>query len=147
MTVDFATESHLQRAMTVEKQREMDSKPYRELLGSLLYLARRTRPDISHAVCLLCRATQNPSVQHWNAAKRILRYLEDTKDFGIVIGRTKDEAETREGDELVAYCDADWAGDRNDQTSITGFAIFSYGEIISWGTRKKKYVVLSSTEA
>ena len=60
--------------------------PYRELIGCLLYLARRTRPDKSFAVSILCRVTNDPTHSHWKAANRVLRYLLGSQEFGIEFG-------------------------------------------------------------
>lgn len=145
MTPDFPAESNMQQDITDKEKYEMNNKPYRELIVSLLYLARRTRPDISYAMSVLCRASQNLSVLHWNAAKRVLRYLSETKDYGLMVGRTGVKGQGYEGDELIAYSDVDLAGDRSDRLSTTGFVIFLNARILSWGSRKQKCVGLSST--
>ena len=58
--------------------------PYREVLGSLLWLANGTRPDIAFAVNPVAKYCCDPRITHWNACKRILRYLSETSDFGIL---------------------------------------------------------------
>ncbi len=57
---------------------------YQQLVGSLLYAAICTRPDIAHAVAMCCRFTANPNVTHLTAAKRILRYLWGTSNYGLL---------------------------------------------------------------
>src|SRR6476646_6410013 len=57
---------------------------FTECVGSLLYLAACTRPDISQAVGVLSRYMAHPTEQHWNVAKDVLRYLLNSKDVGIV---------------------------------------------------------------
>lgn len=59
------------------------SYPYRELIGSLMYIATTTRPDISFPVAYLSQFNEQPRGAHWIAAKRVLRYLQGTKDIGI----------------------------------------------------------------
>lgn len=78
--------------------------PYQQAIGSLLYVAQGTRPDISFAVNTLSRFNKNPTTAHWSEVKRIFRYLQGTKDLKLLY--------TRDGDEkITGYCDADWASD------------------------------------
>lgn len=64
------------------KSTEID-KPYRELVGSLIYLANATRPDIAFAANLLSRFCTSPKLLHWKIAKRVLRYLNGTMEYHI----------------------------------------------------------------
>jgi hypothetical protein len=66
----------------------VDNTIYRQLIGSLNYLT-NTRPDISYAVNILSRFMQQPRDNHWNGAKRFLRYIQGTKDFGLLYKRLK----------------------------------------------------------
>ena len=68
---------------TSEERIVMQSVPYQELVGSLLYLANTTRPDISYVVGLLSRYVKNPGKAHWKAGLHVLRYLSGTRDGGI----------------------------------------------------------------
>ncbi|BFG16559.1 hypothetical protein CerSpe_028330 [Prunus speciosa] len=81
---------------------KVDESIYRSLIGSLLYLT-TTRPDIMYTTSLLSRFMQNPSQIHYGAAKRILRYLQGTIDYGIWYKPTTDPR-------LFGYTDSDWAG-------------------------------------
>eukprot|EP00253_Pinus_taeda_P005792 PITA_05792 len=67
---------------------KVDSTTYRQLIGSLIYLT-NTRPDLSYAVSILSRFMQEPRDSHWNATKRVLRYIQGTKDFGLLYTKTK----------------------------------------------------------
>ena len=116
-----------------------DSKRYQEMMGSLLFLATRTRPDISAAVSLLCRHTANPRAAHFVAGKRVLRYLQGTKSFALRIGSTQDS--------LVAYADADWANDHRDRRSTSGILLQLAGGSVLWKTCKQSVVALSTCEA
>ena len=81
-----------------------------------------------------------PSKLHFGAAKRILRYLQGTKQLGL---RYKKE----EGSKLIGYTDSDWAGSLDDRKSTSGY-IFCLGtKPISWSSKKQKTVALSSAEA
>ena len=64
----------------------MENVPYRSAVGALMYIATRTRPDISFAVNILARKVSNPAKIHWSAAKRVFRYLRRTSQCGIRIG-------------------------------------------------------------
>ncbi|KAK4387768.1 Retrovirus-related Pol polyprotein from transposon RE2 [Sesamum angolense] len=118
---------------------KFDGSIYRSLIGSLLYLT-ATRPDIMFATSLLSRFMQSPSQVHYAAAKRILRYLRGTKDFGIWYKSTNDA-------KLVGYTDSDWAGSVDDMKSTSGYT-FSLGSgIFSWASKKQATVAQSSAEA
>ncbi|KAL0334641.1 UNVERIFIED_CONTAM: Retrovirus-related Pol polyprotein from transposon TNT 1-94 [Sesamum radiatum] len=119
--------------------RKVDSTTFRSLVGSLRYLT-CTRPDILFAVGLVSRFMENPSEEHMNAAKRILRYLKGTFDYGIFYTSSNDVC-------LKGYCDSDYAGDVDDRKSTTGF-VFYFGEnAISWCSRKQPIVTLSTCES
>jgi hypothetical protein len=90
---------------------------YREAVGSLLYLAAHTRPDISFTVGMLGRAMAAPSAQDVFAVKRLMRYLSGTLDYGLVLGETGESA-------LIASSDADWGWRRRPQIDIWRAALF-----------------------
>ncbi|KAL0358403.1 UNVERIFIED_CONTAM: Retrovirus-related Pol polyprotein from transposon RE2 [Sesamum angustifolium] len=118
---------------------KVDGSMYRSLIGSLLYLT-ATRPDIMFATSLISRFMQSTSQVHYAAAKRILRYLRGTKDFGIWYKSTNDA-------KLVRYTDSDWAGSVDDMKSTSGYT-FSLGSgIFSWASKKQATVAQSSAEA
>ena len=135
----------LKRKTVGEKeQEEMEKFPYRALVGSLLYLSCHTRPDISFAVGVLARFLDSPSLEHWKAGKRVLRYLVGTSTKGIVVGS---EGSTTEDTYLSAYCDSDWAGDVSDRKSTGAYIVLLNGGIITWKSYKQKCTAVSSTEA
>lgn len=122
-----------------EEIAEMKDIPYRQLIGSLMYLSVATRPDITHAVNFLSQFNNAPGKSHWIAAKHVLRYLKGTKNLGIVYKRT--------GKPLVAYVDSDWASCIDDRKSQTGFIFQHAGSPISWESRKQRSVALSTCES
>ena len=114
--------------------------PYRELVGSLLFLARTTRPDIAYAVNRLSQYMNCFQEQHWKAAKEVLRYLSGTKDLGIQYSPCSEVA-------LEGYSDADFAGDRHGRRSTSGYIFMINGNPITWSSKKQSIVSLSSTES
>ena len=125
-----------------EGESEMNERmPFRELIGSLMFLANVTRPDISFAVNVLSRFLNNYSESHWQAAKRILRYLRGTIEYGIMYVCDK-EAVT-----LSCYSDADYAGDVSTRRSTTGYIFKMCDGPVSWCAQRQRTVSLSTTEA
>ena len=117
-----------------------DASRFRSLIGSLLYLT-ATRPDIMYATSLLSRFMQNPTQIHYGAAKRILRYLQGTKDYGIWYKPTTTKSK------LYGYTDSDWAGSVDDMKSTSGY-VFTLGSgVFSWASKKQDTVAQSSAEA
>eukprot|EP00253_Pinus_taeda_P006537 PITA_06537 len=80
---------------------KVDATLYRQLVGKLLYLT-HTRPDLFFAVGLVARFMQNPCESHWKAAKRVLRYVRGTVQFGIHYSAEASPL-------LVGFIDSDWA--------------------------------------
>lgn len=117
-----------------------ENLPYRELIGSLLFLARVTRPDIAFPVSKLSQFNSCYNEMHWNCAKVILRYLKNTETLGL---------EYKKGDEFIisGYTDSDYASDKNDRKSTTGLAFFANDALISWTSQKQSIIAVSSTEA
>ena len=131
-------------AVTPEDVREMKGKPYRELVGCLLYLVVCTRPDMAQAVGALCRFQQNPGPQHWTAAVRALRYALDTAHLGLTFGGKQPDASAFE---LIGFCDADWAGCVDTRRSTSGYIFLLFGCIISYKSALQHCVSLSTCEA
>jgi len=119
------------------------SNNYASLIGSLMYLAIATRPDITYAVFRLGSYMANPAMSHWAAAKRVLRYLSGTQSYGI----TYQAEEVKPGkNQFLGYSDASYANN-DDATSISGYIFTMGGGAITWGLRKQTSVSLSSTES
>ena len=112
---------------------------YRRVIGSLQYLA-FTRPDIAYAVNRLSQFIHRPTDIHWQAAKRILRYLAGTASHGILLRPNSPLS-------LHAFSDADWAGDSDDYVSTNAFILYLGTSLIAWSSKKQKGVARSSTEA
>lgn len=116
--------------------------PYKELVGSLMYLATISRPDISYSTGFLSRYMNRPTPTLWKAGKRILRYLKQTKEKGLIYKK-----EENNNNYLHAFSDADWASENIDRKSVSGIAIFHQGNLISWTSKKQTSVALSTAEA
>lgn len=98
--------------------------PYREAIGCLLYLSQGTRPDICYSVHTLSRYNAAPTMEHWKAIKRILRYLQCTKN--IVLFYNSDI-----NGEITGYCDSDWASCIEERKSCTGYIFMFQNAAIS----------------
>eukprot|EP00257_Ricinus_communis_P015773 XP_015573748.1 uncharacterized protein LOC107261134 [Ricinus communis] len=119
--------------------KKVDSTIYKQIVGSLMYLT-STRPDIMHAVSVISRYMECPTEMHLLTAKRILRYLQGTKEFGLFYKKGGKSA-------LIGFTDSDYARDVEDWKSTSGF-FFSLGsEVVSWSSKKQPIVTLSTTEA
>lgn len=113
---------------------------YRSLIGGLLYLSVTTRPDISAAASILSRKLCSPTIRAWTEAKRVLRYLNGSRDMRLRLGNGTNS-------DLFAYVDADHAGDMDDRKSNSGHVFLFRGSPLSWACRKQESVSISSTEA
>ena len=118
---------------------KVDKTYYKQVVGSLMYLT-ATRPDMMFVVSLISRYMENPTELHLQAAKRVLRYLQGTTEFGIFYRKGGD-------DELVTYTDSDHAGDLDERKSTSGYVFLLSSGAISWSSKKQPIVSLSSTEA
>ena len=116
----------------------MHDVPYREAVGALNWVVLATRPDIAFAVSTVARFSANPSMAHWNAVKRVFRYLAGTCDLWLTYGEAQRV--------LVGYADADGSMSE-DRHVITGFAFLIDGGAVSWSSKKQEIVSLSTTES
>ena len=117
----------------------VDATLFKSLVGSLRYLT-CTRPDILFGVGLVSRYMETPTTSHLKAAKRILRYIKGTIDFGLYYS-------TSNNFKLVGYSDSDWAGDVDDRKSTTGFLFYMGETTFTWSSKKQPIVTLSTCEA
>jgi hypothetical protein len=130
--------SKSQSPSKLEDVAKMKSVPYREAVGSLMYAAMGTRPDIAFATSTVAQFCENPGWVHWEAVKRIFRYLLGTKSLELVYGGE------RRG--LVGYVDADGASQEH-RRAISGYVFMVDGSAVSWSSKKQELVTLSTTEA
>jgi hypothetical protein len=127
-----------------------DREVYQAKVGSLMYAAVNTRPDISYAVQRLAQQMQAPLQRHMVAADRVLRYLSGCKGLGLVFGARKqlDACVDTSGAsmEVSAFADSDYASSV-DRKSISGYLVRFNGDLICWSSKKQRLVSLSSCEA
>ena len=119
---------------------EMVDIPYRSLIGSLVYLAVCTRPDLSMDVSALSRYIQNPQMVHWEAVKRVLRYVKGIAGEGLGYSPGEEIA-------VWGYSDASYGSNVETKKGRYGFVFMSGGAAIRWGNKLQEVATLSSTEA
>lgn len=115
--------------------------PYREAVGSLLFAARVSRPDIEYAVNYASQFLDCYTQEHWQFVKKILRYLKGTVDFGITFGNSGSL------DSLQGFTDADYAGCLDTRKSRSGFVFILNGAPVSWSSQRQCIVSLSTAES
>ena len=121
-------------------------KKYQSLVGSLLYINRCTRPEISIQVNLLGRRTSQASQNNLQAAMHVLRYLASSKEKGIIIKRVPGGIKTfQEKGVIKAYADASYGGEQ--AKSQSGNLVTLNGQIIMWSSRRQDITAQSITEA
>ncbi|GMF37515.1 unnamed protein product [Phytophthora fragariaefolia] len=119
-----------------------DERSYRELIGSLLYVANATRPDISAILSTLSQYLDCPRDMHWRVALRVLHYLKGTATRGI---RFRCGSSNRTG--IRAYADANWGGDKKTRRSTSGVLLLLGGGPVIYKSKRQATVALSSAEA
>lgn len=114
---------------TPEEKDMMSRVPYSNAIGSLMYVMMCTRPDICYAIGLVSRYQSNPGFEHWQAVKRILRYLKRTSDLMLCY----------KGPDLrlSGYCDANWSGEMGEQKCTSGYAFLLNGRAITRSSKKQ----------
>ncbi|GBM21320.1 Retrovirus-related Pol polyprotein from transposon RE1 [Araneus ventricosus] len=123
--------SKLDSPCTKQEVEEMCTLPYRDLLGSLAFIAGRTRPDIMYAVNLLSQFQSNPGIKHWQSLLKLLGYLQSTRNYKLDLSKVNNL-------NLKCYSDSDFAANRDDRVSIGGYILFLDETPISWRTFKQR---------
>ncbi|KAL5548372.1 hypothetical protein UlMin_003603 [Ulmus minor] len=109
-----------------------DEALYRSTVGALQYIL-FTRPDIAFSVNKVCQFMHKPTEVHWQAVKRILRYLAGTINHGICFNATPNTT-------LTTFIDADYASSPDDRRSTGGFCVYLGDNLVSWSCSKQKVV-------
>ena len=139
-----STKTPLPAGIHLEKSEEpvaLDTKTYyQQIIGTLIYAAIGTRPDIAFVAMRLSRFNNNPTEEHIKYAIYVLRYLKGTKELKIKYDGASD---TR----LIGYSDSDWGENRDDRHSTSGHVFLMANGAISWASQRQKTVALSVGEA
>ena len=122
------------------ERKQMEDSPYAFAVGSLMYTQTCSRPDISVAVGMLDRYQSNPGMDHWKAAKKVMRYLQGTKDFMLTFRRS-------DSLEVTGHSDSDFAGGNDSRKSTFGYLFMLAGGAISWKSAKQTIIASSTMEA
>lgn len=131
---------HTLNTQKVLNKEPLAGVPYAEAVGSLMYCALATRPDIVQVLSILSKYNSCPREEHWKAVKRVFRYLNGTRDIGLVYKKV-------ETPKIVCYTDADWAGDHESRKSLSGMVSFITTGPISYKSQQQPVVALSTTES
>ncbi len=122
------------------KSHNDNENPYRQAVGKLMYAMVCTRPDIASAVREVSKHLCDNNDDNWSDVQRIMRYLKGTSGLGIKFNGNAN-------DNLVCYCDADYANDKSTRRSVTGSVCFLNGGPVSWSSKAQKTIAHSSCEA
>jgi hypothetical protein len=130
-----------------EKLSADDQALYRKMVGSLLYLACWTRPDISFAVSEHSRFVSAPGQIHMQAIKHLLRYLKGTSELSLRYSKPKNSGPMDRTNVLWGFVDSDWAGCQDSRRSTSGYTLMLNGAAVSWKSKRQPVVALSTAEA
>jgi hypothetical protein len=120
-----------------------DVSNYQKAIGSLLYAALGTRPDITYAITVLGRYAAKPSVFHWEAVKHLLRYLRGTSEYKLTIYDPDRSPESS----ILCYADADLGGEIDTSKSTSGIVVYALGNLVIWKSKKQTLVAQSTMQA
>jgi hypothetical protein len=125
----------------------MRDKPFRPILGTLVWGSSGTRPDLSYACCALGHVQSNPAPEHWEILIGVLRYIKGTLDYGIRYTPPTDSSIPGASLKPVGFVDSDWAGCVDTRHSTSGYVFFMGDAPVCWSSKRQAVVALSSTEA
>jgi hypothetical protein len=117
---------------------ELSRTLYQKKVGSILYAAVITRPDVAFAASRIARLSMNPGPEHHAAADRILYYLYATRFHALQLGGE---------DDFEVFSDASFADNRLDRKSSQAYVMRLFGGIVGWRANKQATVTTSTTEA
>ena len=116
-----------------------DHKLYRSGVGMLLYLVKYSRPDIANPVRELSKVLDSPTPASYKEMLRVIKYVLDTKEYGLRVHPTKAADEMWE---LICFCDSDYATDPDSPKSVTGYVLYVKGVPVCWKSKALHCLVL-----
>ena len=117
---------------------------YQSAVGSLMYLCKHSRPYLTNNVRDLSRCMKMANKENYEALMRTVKYVLDKEDIGLKLGPIKGDI----GEfNLECFSDSDWGGNEDNRKSISGWAIYVCGSLISWGSKAQQSVATSSSMA
>ncbi|XP_062114135.1 secreted RxLR effector protein 161-like [Humulus lupulus] len=125
---------------TNEDTKRMESVPYLQEIGCLMYSMVSTRPGLACPISVLSRYMANPGEPHWVGLKWLLRYIKGTLNYGLHFKKAKGQIQ------LEGFVDSDYAANRDNRKSVTSFIFLLNGNFIRWKTQLQPVVALSTTE-
>ena len=145
----------LDHASSDEEREKMSTLPYRQLIGSLLYISTMTRPDIAYYMTVLCKFMQDPSMDCYIAAIGLLLYVHHTQHKFICYDGTtsphsglgKYDSHISNNKGFVAYSDASWRDPHKFGWNMFGYVCYMYGGPVAFAAKLLKVVALSTAEA
>lgn len=155
---------HLHKRKDGDNSEPCDKLKYQRAVGCILYLTCCTRPELAFAISHLAQFCADPSVTHWNALKRVFRYLKGHPDAGLQLGgksqkweatqtiRLKGKSKEEQShivpmSRIFGFTDADHAGDTDDRKSTGGYIFYVNGSCVSWTAKKMNFIATSTMEA
>jgi hypothetical protein len=108
---------------------DTNNYPIRQAIGSIMYLTNTTRPDIAFAVNNVSRHVIRPTRSLWTATQKIIKYLNSTSNMGITYKKSTFK--------IKCWADSDYANDKQDRKSITGWILKIGENIVSWMSKNK----------
>ena len=139
LSTDTVLDSNMSPKTDSEKE-AMADKPYRSILGTVMWGQLATRPDLSFAVSLLARFQANPGLEHWKALMHVIGYIKNTMDHGLTYTRGA-------GLSPQAYVDSDYGGCLDTRRSTSGYVFLMAGGPVAWSSKRQATVALSTVEA
>ena len=118
----------------------MEDKPYRSILGSVMWGQLATHPDLSFSVLILTWFQANPRIEHWKALMHIIGYIKNTIDYRLTYSHDSDLSPH-------AYVDANYGGCKDTHRLTSGYIFIMARGPVTWSSKRQATVTLSTVEA
>jgi hypothetical protein len=126
------------------EEQPFDARTYQKAIGSILYAALGTCPEITYATSVLGRYAAQPSTLHWEAVQHLLGYLRGTSHYKLTI---YDSSLGHDSESILCYADADLGGEADTSSSTSGIVIYALRTLIIWKSKKQSVVAQSTMQA